>query len=772
MSVGSVSSLANEAATLGSMNISPLQGNINIDLSTSNQILIAADNTMKDVIGSSAFSTLTDKALISEAIDINNDIDNPFDITENKDYNTNKSHDLEIGELINKNSLELRSLWSQIYHTSDGLTFQTRNISRIRRVYNCITGHELVQWLIDKKSLTKDQAIVIGQALVHAKWLECTPNSGTLNNQIFYDNNSFYKPGPMALNSNNKQDNDSSKRISCDTEEGPDWIRELNKLVKTIDDNNISSKNSSYNDLNSINKDEGNVTEDEEEDEKEEIEVDSNKLGIISSSSSSSSIKINVTNTDNKETVEFDFSKNEEKLTPPTITTLNKDVIRPPSPSPSTKDDEISCPPSPTTLNNTSQLPSQRTVNDINEDLNQIHKYLQEELFKQLLKLYNINFEWFDVVMPLVWRCVHLVRPDVKHDNDSMDIRSYIKIKKIPAVDKTKQDCRIINGLVFTKNVAHKNMKNVLKSPKILLFRSSIEYQRTEQDRMCSLEPIFTAEEQYLKNYCTKLLLRQNPEILIVEKSVARIAQEILMKSGITLILNCKSNIMEKLCRFLQADPMYSIDDLARKPKLGFCSNFHVDVYRMSNGKMKSFMFFEGTPTNLGCTLLLSGASLKELTIIKRLTRFMIYVSYNSKLEHSFILDKCADFNVKSVIYNHQVLTNEQQETLEKEKNTPTDSPLSIQRKKFKLLLNNLFLSISPFVHFDIPFLLRESNELKKLNDTMHAYLPDNYCNYFDSIILNKESNGDQELTSIKGNFNSLFLFLIKLTSEFIIILL
>jgi len=83
-----------------------------------------------------------------------------------------------------------------------------------------------------------------------------------------------------------------------------------------------------------------------------------------------------------------------------------------------------------------------------------------------------------------------------------------------------KKDCRIINGLVFTKNIAHKQMKKEMKNPKILLLRSSIEYTRSE--KLVALEPIYTAESQFLKNYCSKLLLKQNPDILIVEKSVAR----------------------------------------------------------------------------------------------------------------------------------------------------------------------------------------------------------------------------------------------------------
>ena len=72
-----------------------------------------------------------------------------------------------------------------------------------------------------------------------------------------------------------------------------------------------------------------------------------------------------------------------------------------------------------------------KTLSSVNDNLQQIHKQFQIELFKPLLKLKNMSFEWFDIIMPLVWKCVDLVKPDVKHDNDNMDIRAYIKIKKL-----------------------------------------------------------------------------------------------------------------------------------------------------------------------------------------------------------------------------------------------------------------------------------------------------------------------------------------------------
>lgn len=75
-----------------------------------------------------------------------------------------------------------------------------------------------------------------------------------------------------------------------------------------------------------------------------------------------------------------------------------------------------------------------KCYNSVTDHLQQVHKQAQVDLLKQLLKLKNLNSDWFDVIMPLVWKSVDLVRPDVKHDGDNMDIRKYIKIKKLSGI--------------------------------------------------------------------------------------------------------------------------------------------------------------------------------------------------------------------------------------------------------------------------------------------------------------------------------------------------
>lgn len=167
-----------------------------------------------------------------------------------------------------QNSSELRNLWVQVYHTSDGIQFTSKSVNKFKKINNCITGHELVEWLMKKKSVSKDQAIVIGQALIDGKWLELVhqanvstsslasyySQSNSKLDQIFYDDNSLYKPGPVnkkiyrkkrhnfifiqclfprfqASTNCNRLDPFEKTKVVQDTDEGPEWIKELNKLV-------------------------------------------------------------------------------------------------------------------------------------------------------------------------------------------------------------------------------------------------------------------------------------------------------------------------------------------------------------------------------------------------------------------------------------------------------------------------------------------------------------------------------------------------------------
>ena len=56
---------------------------------------------------------------------------------------------------------------------------------------------------------------------------------------------------------------------------------------------------------------------------------------------------------------------------------------------------------------------------------------------------------------------------------------------------------------------------------------------------LCSTHP--NQEEEFLRKNIQKITsLKPRPDVLVVEKSVSRLAQEFLLKAGITLIYNVK----------------------------------------------------------------------------------------------------------------------------------------------------------------------------------------------------------------------------------------
>lgn len=101
-----------------------------------------------------------------------------------------------------------------------------------------------------------------------------------------------------------------------------------------------------------------------------------------------------------------------------------------------------------------------------------------------------------------------------------------------------------------------------------------------------------------------------HPDVLLVEKSVSRFAQEYLLGKNISLVLNTRRPLLERISRCTGAQIVPSIDHIS-SPKLGYCEKFHVERFLEDLGSagqggkklVKTLMFFEGCPKPLGCTV-------------------------------------------------------------------------------------------------------------------------------------------------------------------------
>ncbi|XP_033114727.1 1-phosphatidylinositol 3-phosphate 5-kinase-like [Anneissia japonica] len=542
---------------------------------------------------------------------------NPFEVGNltSSTESENRRHVVENErQLLLKDSIQLRDLWLLMLQQGNGIEFQGHRY-RLRTYPDCIVGSQVVDWLLSTdKATDRVQAVAIGQALLDAKWIECA----TRNEQLFRDEYALYRPGEAARQGNFPPELAQDKTpLSNEDLMEPIWFREITD-GEANDSGSLSDMERSTVLSNSGDN------------------YQTSSLSVAHSSVSSQFRKPLGSNNSEKNATGGDISAGPWELM------FHQHAVS----NDSNGHQDV--------LHGVHEL-NQVTTNEPHgwldvEDLNDENgeKMAMERLstanFKHLVALLNqlldsekLPQHWSQVILPMVETISKEVKPDVRYRNDEMDIRHYVHIKKVAG--GSLSDCRIINGVVCTKNVAHRKMRTAIKDPRILILESAVEHQRVEH-KFSSIEPIVLQEHEYLKNYVHKIATLQ-PTVLVVEKSVARLAQDFLLNCDITVVLNVKPSVVERIGRFTEGDLVKTVDQ-ASKSCLGSCHSFSIQQFKLPKDYTKTLMFFEGCPDNFGCSVILRGAHQYELTKVKKVFQFMLFAAYHSRLEMSFLMDEFA----------------------------------------------------------------------------------------------------------------------------------
>lgn len=376
-------------------------------------------------------------------------------------------------------------------------------------------------------------------------------------------------------------------------------------------------------------------------------------------------------------------------------------------------------------------------------EMNQASLQHVRKLLRQLLSDASIPHpqSWETALLPILLKAADEVDPDVQHGDD-MDIRHYIKLKKI--VGGQPGDTSYVSGLVFRKNVALKSMPRSIPNPNILIITFPLEYARHQQHFM-SLEPVIRQEREFLENLVSRIAALR-PNLLLAEKNVSGLALELLEKLNIATAYNVKSSVLEAVSRCTQTKIITSMDKLVTTPMKSECSSFDVKTY-VYNRRKKTYMYISGCPKELGCTIVLRGGDKSVLGKVKSITEFMVYVVYNLRLETCVMRDEFAKIPTSSEVEpkegeagtrsNTPLLTykegdttsNAQQEPNEngerpalerkltvtsEETEVPDDVPMPTYYEDMVQDHERKILSASPFVKFEPPHLLMRARELER----------------------------------------------------------
>ncbi|XP_006659026.1 putative 1-phosphatidylinositol-3-phosphate 5-kinase FAB1D [Oryza brachyantha] len=247
---------------------------------------------------------------------------------------------------------------------------------------------------------------------------------------------------------------------------------------------------------------------------------------------------------------------------------------------------------------------------------------------------------WLDILTSLSWEAALLIKPDASEGKE-MDPGSYIKVKCIAS--GTRRQSEVIKGLVFKKNAAHKHMPTSCHNPRLLLLKGVLGHSDVGLSSFNSMDQ----EKDHLERAISKMMEICSPNVILVEKTVSRDIQELLLKEGVTLILDMKLNRLKRIAR-CTGSPIISFSEVLDRPKLKRCDSFHIEKFiedhnNVSDGGKrlsKTLMFLEGFPRPLGCTILLRGANSEELKKIKQVMHYTVFAAYHLILETSFFEDQ------------------------------------------------------------------------------------------------------------------------------------
>ncbi|ETO00116.1 hypothetical protein RFI_37343, partial [Reticulomyxa filosa] len=330
--------------------------------------------------------------------------------------------------------------------------------------------------------------------------------------------------------------------------------------------------------------------------------------------------------------------------------------------------------------------------------------YQQHILYvvQHLCIFHSVDLKWTETIANFATKVNTLVKQVDPLNMEISDIRHYVKVKRlsgkglplyvyvcfesaiinqyiniyiyiyiylcIDCQGGSIEDCQVINGLAFRKNVAHRKMRTSISQPKILLLDCPIEYHRMSS-KLTSFDILLKQEPEYMKMLVDKIK-DLGPDIVVVSNSVARLAQNYMAKTNITLICNLSASLMQRLARCIGAPVITSVDHINHlNPKLvlGDVCRFLVKYFLEDpHGRRTPLVFFNGCSSDAHATIVLRGGTKlqphintyniiyvascyhikkkkkkrEKLKDVKQVMRLATHTVYSSELEISLLNDQ------------------------------------------------------------------------------------------------------------------------------------
>lgn len=215
------------------------------------------------------------------------------------------------------------------------------------------------------------------------------------------------------------------------------------------------------------------------------------------------------------------------------------------------------------------------------------------------------------------------------------DVKRYVRVEKIPGGELGES--KVIDGVMFNKDVTHSKMRRRIERPRILLLDCPLEYKKGESQTNVEVKEeedwntLLRMEEEFIEKMCAEIVAFR-PDIVITEKGVSDLAQHYLLKAGVTAFRRVRKSDNNRIARAVGATIVSRPDEIQEGDIGTGCGLFEVrkigDEY---------FVFLEACDQPKACTVLLRGASKDVLNEIERNLQDALQVVRNLVFESKLL---------------------------------------------------------------------------------------------------------------------------------------
>jgi T-complex protein 1 subunit gamma len=228
----------------------------------------------------------------------------------------------------------------------------------------------------------------------------------------------------------------------------------------------------------------------------------------------------------------------------------------------------------------------------------------------------KFSHKWGNLIVDLAIKAVKtVVRSSGKEVE--IDIKRYAKVEKIPG--GSIEDCVVLDGVMFNKDVTHGEMRRKILNPRVVLLDCPLEYKKGES--MTNMEMMeegdfkkaLEAEETEVRKMCEDIL-KVKPDVVITEKGVSDFCQHFLMKgNNVTMIRRIRKTDNNRLARVCGATIVNRPEELNENDVGTGCGLF--EVQKIGDDY---FTFVTESKKPEACSIILRGASKDVLNEIER----------------------------------------------------------------------------------------------------------------------------------------------------------